>query len=217
MKQKLLIGSFLIAAIIVLTSLTSVVGIQTNKTENTCFSPLFSSRLTSMIDKDKEKIESNYIGKGTSLNLFSNQKSYMRAWIDKAIRVIQTNPAIIDRVFVRIEKIPYIMNLLNENGISKTDLIKYSTVLKNNPALLKQEFGLIEIGSEGGGPPVPKGLSTSSVIGCLVTVIALLPLVIMLAVLIGTITIITCLNVGGCLEALMQSIYDSILQELMPA
>ena len=217
MKQKLLIGSFLIAAIIVLTSLTSVVGIQTNKTENTSISPLFSSRLTSMIDKDKEKIESNYIGKGTSLNLFSNQKSYMRAWIDKAIRVIQTNPAIIDRVFVRIEKIPYIMNLLNENGISKTDLIKHSTVLKNNPALLKQEFGLIEIDSEGGGPPVPKGLSTSSIIGCLVTVIALLPLVIMLAVLIGTITIITCLNVGGCLEALMQSIYDSILQELMPA
>ena len=216
MKQKLFIVSFLVAALIILTSLTSVVGVKTTKTEGTISSPLFSTRLTKMIDKDNEEIESNYIGKGTTLNLFSNKRSYLRLWMDKAIRIIQNNPAIIDSIFARVEKIPYIMNLFKENGISKTDLTKYSTQLKNNPSLLKQESDLIQINLEGGDTPVPKGLSTSNPIGCLVTVIALLPLIIVLAVLIGTITIVTCLNIGGCLEALMQNLYESILQELLP-
>ena len=217
MKQKLFVVSFLVATLIILTSLTSVVGVQTTKTEDKYSSPLFSKRLTTMMDKDNEEIESNYIGKGTTLNLFSNKRSYMGIWMDKAIRIIQTNPAIIDSIFARVEKIPYIMNLLKENGISKTDLTKYSTQLKNNPSLIEQESDLIQINLEGGDTPVPKGLSTSNPIGCLVTVIALLPLVIVLAVLIGTITIITCLNIGGCLETLMENIYNSILQELMPA
>ena len=216
MKQKLFVVSILVATLVILTSLTSVVGVQTTKTENKYSSPLFSKRLTTMIDKDDEEIESNYIGKGTTLNLFSNKRSYLRLWMDKAIRIIQNNPAIIDSIFARVEKIPYIMNLFKENGISKTDLTKYSTQLKNNPSLLKQESDLIQINLEGGDTPVPKGLSTSNPIGCLVTVIALLPLIIVLAVLIGTITIVTCLNIGGCLEALMQNLYESILQELLP-
>ena len=45
MKQKLFVVSFLVAALIILTSLTSVVGVQTTKTEGTISSPLFSKRL----------------------------------------------------------------------------------------------------------------------------------------------------------------------------
>ena len=217
MKQKLLVVSFLIAALIILTSLTSVIGVQTTKTESTNISPLFFNRLTTMIDKNNEKIKSNYIGKGTTLNLFSNKKSYLRVWMDKATMLIQSNPAIVDSIFARAEKIPYTMKLLKENGISKTDLTKYATQLKNNPLLLKQEFDQIQINVDDAQPPTPKGMSTSNPIGRVITVIALLPVVIVLALLIGTITIVTCLNIGGCLEALMQNMLDNIVQELMPA
>ena len=216
MKQKLFIISVLVATLIIFTSLTSVVGVQTTKTEGRYSSPLFSKRLTSMIDKDDEEIQSNYIGKGNTLNLFSNKRSYLRLWMDKAIRIIQTNPAIIDNIFSRVEKIPYLMNLLKENDINKNDLIKYSTQIKNNPDLIKQESDLIQLIAEEGDTPIPKGLSTSSVIGCLITVIALLPLVVVLGLIIGTITIITCLNIGGCFETLMQNILEGIFQELMP-
>ena len=171
-----------------------------------------------MINKDNEEINSNYIGKGTTLNLFFNKKSYLRGWMDKAIMLIQSNPAIIDSIFARVQKIPYTMKLLKENGITKTDLTKYTTQLKNNPSLLKQEFDQVQINVDlTPQPPAPKGLSTSSAIGCLITVIALLPLVVILAVLIGTITIVTCLNIGNCLEAIMEGIFENILQELMPA
>ena len=145
MKQKLFVVSFLVAALIILTSLTSVVGVQTTKTEGTISSPLFSKRLTKMINKDNEEIKSNYIRKGTTINLFSNKKSYARAYMDKAIKIIQTNPAIVDRIFDRIEKMPYVMNLLKENGLSKTEITKYTTQIKNNPLLLKQEPGRLNL------------------------------------------------------------------------
>ena len=217
MKKTLMIVSFMVAGLIILSSLTSVFGVQT-KTESTNISPLFYNRLKTMIDKANEEIENNYIGKGNDLNLFINKKSYLRGWMDKAIMLIQSNPEIIDNIFSRIQKIPYTMKLLKENGISKTDLTKYATQIKNNPSLLKQEFSQIQINVDGvPQPPAPKGLSTSNPLGCVITVIALLPIVIVLALLIGTITIITCLNLGGCLETLMQNMFNSILQELIQA
>ena len=216
MKQKLLFVSFLVAALIILASLTSVIGVQT-KTESTGVSPLFANRLTTMINKNNENIKSNYIGKGTTINLFSDKKSFIRGWMDKAIRIIQSNPSVIDSIFARVEKIPYTMKLLNENGLSKSDLTKYAAQMKNNPSLLKQEFDQLQVNVDGMQSPVPKGLSTSSAIGCVITVIALLPLALILAVLIGTITIVTCLNVGGCLEALLENILNSIIQDLTPA
>ena len=217
MKKKLIVASFLVAVIIILTSLTSVIGVQTTKTSFTNISPLFSNRLTTMIDKNNGEINSNYIGKGTSLNLFSNKKSYVRGWMDKAIRIIQSNPEIIDTIFARVEKIPYTMKLLKENGISKNDLTKYATQLKNNHSLLKQEFDQLQVNVDIAQTPVPKGLTTSNAIGCLITIIALLPVAIVLAVIIGTITIITCLNIGGCLETLLENILEGILQDLIPA
>jgi hypothetical protein len=216
MKRKLLVGGMLISILIILSSLTSVVGVQSIQTERKYNSPLFSNRLTKMINKDNEEINSNYIREGTTQNLFSNKKSYARVWIDKAIKIIQTNPAIVDRIFNRIEKMPYVMNLLKENGLSRTDITKYTTQIKNNPLLLKEEIDLLKVDINDPQTPAPRGLSTSNPIGCFITVIALLPVAVILAVLIGTITIFTCI-VPGCLENIMQQIWEGILQDILPA
>jgi hypothetical protein len=217
MKRKKLFGGILISSLIILASLTSVVGVQTLKTESKNGSPLFSNRLTKMINKDDEEIKSNYIRKGTTVNLFSNKKSYARVWMDKAINVIQTNPAIVDRIFARIDKMPYVMSLLKENGLCKKDITKYTTQIKNNPSLLKQEIDLLQFDVDGAQSPTPRGLSTSSAIGCFITAMVLFPVVVLVAVIIGTITILTCLNYNDCLENLMRSIWDNILQDLIPA
>jgi hypothetical protein len=216
MKQKLLIGSIFVASFIVFTSLTSVVGVQTTKTICSPSSPLFTNRISVMLNKDPKEIESNYIGKGNTLNLFTNKKSYIRGWMDKAIRIFESNPSIIDKISAKIQKIPYVMDILNKQGINQNDLTKYISYIKNNPTILKQEFDQVQLNPGGEEIPSPQGLSTSNPIGCLVTVIALLPVIIILSVLIGTILIITCLNINGCLETLMQNIYDSILQQLIP-
>lgn len=217
MERKILFGGILICSLIILTSLTSVVGVQTLKTENNNSSPLFSNRLATMINKDDEEIKSNYIRKGTTVNLFSNKKSYARVWIDKAIKIIETNPSIVDHIFSRIDKMPYVMNLFKDNGLCKTDITKYTTQIKNNPSLLKQEIDLLQFVGDSGQPPTPRGLSTSSAIGCFITAIVLLPVVVLVAVIIGTITLITCLNYNDCLENLMQDIWENILQDLIPA
>ncbi|MGF3554760.1 MAG: hypothetical protein ACQXXF_05755 [Thermoplasmatota archaeon] len=217
MKQKLFATTILVSSIIILSSLTSVVSMQTTKTESTTISPLFSSRLTKMINKENKEIKNDYIKKGIILNLFPNKKSDLRGWMDKAIMLIQSNPAIVDSIFNRAEKIPFIMKLLKENGISKNDLTKYATQLKNNPTFIKQEIDQVQINLDASQSPIPKGLGTSNPFACVITVIALLPLVIILALLIGTITIVTCLNIGGCFEALMDNLLDKIMQELIPA
>ncbi|MDH7507698.1 MAG: hypothetical protein QHH15_07960, partial [Candidatus Thermoplasmatota archaeon] len=169
------------------------------------------------INKENKEIKNDYIKKGIILNLFPNKKSDLRGWMDKAIMLIQSNPAIVDSIFNRAEKIPFIMKLLKENGISKNDLTKYATQLKNNPTFIKQEIDQVQINLDASQSPIPKGLGTSNPFACVITVIALLPLVIILALLIGTITIVTCLNIGGCFEALMDNLLDKIMQELIPA
>ena len=216
MKRKLLVGGMLISSLIILSSLTSVVGVQSLQTERKYSNPLFSNRLTNMINKENEDINSNYIRKGTTTNLFSNKKSYARVWIDKAIKIIQTNPAIVDSIFDRIEKMPFVMNLLKENGLSRTDITKYTTQIKNNPLLLKEEINLLKVDMDDPQTPAPRGLSTSNPIGCFITVIALLPVALIIAVLIATITIVTCI-IPGCLENIAQQIWEGILQDIIPA
>jgi predicted DNA repair protein MutK len=60
------------------------------------------------------------------------------------------------------------------------------------------------------------GLDTSNAIGCFITVLVLLPVAIMLALLIATITIVTCLNLGGCFEKIAEQILENIVQRLTP-
>ena len=215
MKKRLLFLSVFAASIVILVSFTTVVGVETTKTNSKINSPLFKQRVNSMINKKSKDIQCNYIGKGSSISLFYSKKSFVVGLMDRAIKLIESKPEVIDKIFDKAKKIPYIMNILSQNGISEKDLTKYITQIKNNPDIIKQNKDQLKLNSD--NDPIPLGLSTSSAIGCLITVIAFLPLAIVLGLLIGTITIITCLNVGGCFEALLEGILQGMLQNLNPA
>lgn len=219
MKGIILVGSVAAAILIILTSLASVVGVQSGQTDTgtTQVSPLFARRITSALQKSTTEIQSNYIGKGAQRNLFFSDPSLLRVWVDRAVKIIDANPALVHTIFDRIQKLPYVIELLQKNKVSSEEFKQQLSQLENDPALLKQYMQQVKISVDASGDSgEPLGLDTSNAIGCFITVLVLLPVAIMLALLIATITIVTCLNLGGCFEKIAEQILENIVQRLTP-
>ncbi|RLI64814.1 MAG: hypothetical protein DRO67_03555, partial [Candidatus Asgardarchaeum californiense] len=52
--------------------------------------------------------------------------------------------------------------------------------------------------------------------GCLIAFFVILPVLILVGTMIATFTIVTCLNVGGCFEQILQNIFEGFSQGLTP-
>ncbi|MBA7636883.1 hypothetical protein ES703_44511 [subsurface metagenome] len=75
MNKKILIGSIIAVAILVLVSFTGVVGYQTTKSSTIArASPLFSVRTSRALDKESKDLSCDYVGKG-EVSIISIPKS----------------------------------------------------------------------------------------------------------------------------------------------
>lgn len=213
MKQKLVIGSVFVAAVIILTSMASVIGkVAEENVYDVVDSPLFPVRSQQV----NTIMSTQYLGYGKSNDWINIKSTEYNQLISKALDILNTKPGIRDSVINYIESNPTILSLVREHGLSLPQIKQDMNVQLQNPedlqAYLAQYLEYIpEI-----TPPEPLGLSTSSAIGCFIIVIALLPLLLILTVLIATITIVTCLNVGGCFEAIWTHIGEAFIQGLSP-
>ena len=213
MKQKLVIGSVLVAAIIVLTSLASVVGKTTDvNTVRMIDSPLFTARS----QPDSVMVATRYLGHGESNELLCVDSVRYNGYVADAIQVLNSQPAIREQLFERVESNPQILALIQEYGLSIDQIKQDMDEQLQSPDDLRQYMREYLGDMSDITPPEPLGLSTSSAIGCFIVVIALLPLLLILTVMIATITIVTCLNVGGCFEAIWTQIGESLIQGLSP-
>ncbi len=214
MKQKLVIGSVLVAAIIVLTSLASVVGKTTDvNTVGMVDSPLFTARSR----PDDVMVAARYLGHGESNEVLFVDSVRYTGLVADAIQVLNSQPAIRERLFERVESNPQILALIQQYGLSIDQIKQDMNEQLQSPDDLR-EYMIEYLGAVSDiTPPEPLGLSTSSAIGCFIVVIAMLPLLLILTVMIATITIVTCLNVGGCFEAIWTQIGDSFIQGLSPS
>ena len=162
-------------------------------------SPLFAIRTQRSLNKDETKqINSNYLGKGKILNLFFLKKSSLQNYVDKALKLIDKQPQILHSVINKITTMPEIVNLLKENGLTLDDFKNQMNQLINNPILLKEKVDVAFLASPFGDDPVPLGLSTSNPLGCFIIALIMAPIFAMIGMIIATITIVTCLNIGGC-------------------
>ena len=220
MNKKALVISILAAALIVLASLSSVVGtiaVKSNDEKISIASPLFAVRTQRSLNKEEtKKINSNYLGKGNTLNLLFLRKSSLQSYIDKALKIIDARPQILSLVVDRTAKMPEIVTLLKENGLTINEFKSQMHQLMDDPILLKEKIDESVLTSPLGDDPLPLGLSTSSVLGCFIVALIMIPLFAMIGLIIATITIITCLNIGGCFENLVQGILDNFIQGLTP-
>jgi hypothetical protein len=220
MNKKTLVVSTLAAVLIVLTSLSSVVGInavKSNDEKRSIASPLFTVRTQRSLDgEETKKINANYLGKGKVLNLLFLRKSSLQSYVDRALKIIDARPQILHSVVDRIAKMPEIATFLKEKGMTINEFKSQMNQFINDPVLMKEKVDENVLVTPFGDDPLPLGLSTSSALGCFIAALILAPIFAMVGLIIATITIITCLNVNNCFENLVQSILDGFLQGLTP-
>jgi hypothetical protein len=210
------IGSFFAAAVLIIVSFVSVVGyqsVQPNKEDS--LSPLFSIRIQRALNRANERsMTSDYLGKGKTLCLFTSSHSMFLLQFDRAYRIINNNPALVQKYLEKLSKSPQIKRIFQQYGSHITDIKQVLAQIKDNPKLLKNQLNKIVFPADISGSSQPLGLDTSSAIGCFITVLILLPLAIVIGTLIATITLVTCLNIGNCYATVLQAILNGMLQGL---
>jgi len=216
MNSIVKIGSIFAAAVIIIVSFASVVAYQSvQSTEKDSHSPLFSIRIQHAINKASERsMTSDYLGKGKTLYLFTSSQSLFHVQLDKALKIINNNPTMVQKLFERISNSPQVLHLLQRYGVSVTDIKLFLAQVNDNPELLKNQLNKVDGSVYIADGPQPLGLNTSNAIGCFITILVLLPLAIVIGILIATITLVTCLNIGGCAETIIQAILTGMIQGL---
>ena len=218
MKKKILIVSISAAVLVIVASFSSVIGLNTLTSPQNVGSPLFEIRTQRSIQTDdQQNVQSNYLGKGVTSNLFINKKPSLSTAIDKTIKLLYQNPAFFAKFLERIYSNPKVISLLQDYDISVAEFKSQLNHIKNDPSAYIEKIRSVEsqLDATKINTPIPLSLNTTNPIGCVVTVIALLPIVLVVGmiVVLFTLRILQCLN----LEQVMQDIFDNIIQELYPA
>jgi len=138
MNKKILIGSVIAVAILVLVSFTGVVGYQTTKSSTIAkASPLFTVRSSRAIQKDSEDFTDNYLGKGKKTNIYL-PKSIDK--IDKIETLINLLKKMDDKTIqILVPKIMYHLNKNEDINRFNNEQIYFSLkTLKDNPDCVLQ-------------------------------------------------------------------------------
>jgi hypothetical protein len=218
MNKKILVISISAAVLLVVASFSSVIGTDDGKSTSKIESPLFMVRTQrSISNADQTRVQSHFLGKGLTSNLFITAKPSLATSIDRTIKLLNQNPIFFAKFLETITVNPRVRTLLQENGISMTQFKTHLNRMKNDPSLFIEEIRNAEpkLSAKDINTPLPLGLNTSSVIGCVITAIVMIPVVLIIAliVVVFTLRILQCLN----FNEVMQSIMDQVLQELFPS
>ena len=210
MNKKALIMSSLAVVLIVSASLSSVVGtiaVKSNDEKISIASPLFAVRTQRSLNKEEtKKINSNYLGKDSALNIFLCREKGLHNAVSRALKLLGSNPILSNQVLEKLETNQIFVNLLRENNISMSEFKTYLYLIKNDPLLLEEKIrkNEVKIPASVLNSIMPLGLNTADPIGCFIMAFALAVIAIVFALIISTITIVTCLNIGGCFEKIGQ-------------
>jgi hypothetical protein len=139
-------------------------------------------------------------------------------WVDRALKIITKNPEIFQVLIDKLESIPGIILLFEQQHLDLGEFQQYLQTMKNDPDVLGQEIETIldQLGdSVDFSLEDPEPLGFSGQPGCLIGLLIILPILIMIGTMIATFTIITCLNINGCFEKVFEGIFEG-LQGLTP-
>ena len=215
MNKRMLIVCILVAIFLSLLPITSVIGInvvKSNAKKCNIESPLFATRVSSIMDGEQQGVTSSFIGKGRFLNLFITRQSSTEQIMNRAVKLIKSNPKIMDSILEKFNTNSDLQKILIDNDVDVKDLNNEINQIKNDPSILLEKLNEYNLEIPTENTPQPLGLSTSSALGCFIIILVLLPIFLSLGVIIATITIITCLNIGGCFETLLQNLLNSFTQ-----
>ena len=133
MNKKILIGSIIAVAILVLVSFTGVVGFQTTKSSTIAkASPLFTVRSSRAIDEESKDIACDYVGKGeeTAIRFSTSDNRY--ALLQKAIyRIYKMD----DKTFNRFVEV-ITRHLHTDNEYYEGNVYKILQLIWNAPDII---------------------------------------------------------------------------------
>jgi len=142
MNKKILIGSLVAVAILVLVSFTGVVGYQTTKSSTiTRASPLFTVRSNRAIDVESKDLKCDYVGKGEDNFLSIPNRDGNIESLRKAIESIQKMDVKTFNKFIYF----VIHKALRENKFN--DVNDYESIIalyqfRDNPDLYNKEYNI---------------------------------------------------------------------------
>ena len=133
MNKKILIGSIIAVAILILVSFTGVVGYQTTKSSNIAkASPLFTIRSSRAIDEESKDIACDYVGKGNRIIIPLPKRNNKVELLDRFTNIIRTmDDKSFDRLVELIIKHLHQRNDLHEND--KEEIFQFLIQLRDNP------------------------------------------------------------------------------------
>lgn len=220
MKEKILYGSILTAALLLLASVSTVIGSHSESTEisqSLSASPIFTVRAQRMIQtQTTQSITTTYIGKGLPVPVTGLHPTRVDQTIHRAVKMLQAKPQLLETLLIQLADNTDYQQLLNNQGLTSTQVENQLHQLLQNPEELITYLHQIVQTPSDLNTPQPLSLSTSNPLGCFIVLIAMIPVFLILALLICTITIVTCLNIGGCFEAFWENLVGNFLQGLSP-
>jgi len=200
------------AVLMILLPISSVVGtnvIKSDMKDSFVGSPLFSIR-----NKSDNLVKSNFIGKEIKLNIFNSKRSSLQRYVDSSFKLIEKNPNLLKSILSSINDIPEFKDFLKQNNMDIDDFKNEMDLIIKDEDLLKEKIDEMLDISPFIDDPVPLGLSTSNPLGCFIVALVLAPIFALIGAIIATITIITCFNINGCFETIVQNLLDSFIQGL---
>ena len=146
MNKKILIGSIIAVAILVLVSFTGVVGYQTTKSSTIArASPLFTVRSSRAIDEESKDLTCDYVGKGEEHNIFLSPRISKVELLDKLANIISKMD---DKSFDRFAKIVITNinqnNKINDVEVSNEEIAVMLSQLRDNPEVIKNNLMMID-------------------------------------------------------------------------
>ena len=152
MNKKILIGSIIAVAILVLVSFTGVVGYQTTKSSTIAkASPLFTVRSSRAIDEESKDFSCDYLGRGEESILSIPKRDSETSRIQKAIDSIskiddETFDRLVDFLInrqgkrIKEENIPEMINVLHQLKINPDEIKNYIADEKENELYTEEGF-----------------------------------------------------------------------------
>lgn len=204
------------AALVLLVPLSPLVEYAASQSQKTLGgSPLFSVRIARSTDQRTiQKIHTNYLGKGVLVNMFPSSRSMFPGQLEHAFQLMNDNPALVKRLFEKIASSQRISKLLRENGLSISQVEEFLYQIKDNPNLIKTQLYNIDVASAVNDDARPLGLDTSSMLGCFITVLVLLPIAVAIGLVVATAMLFTCLNIDGCFSEIVKAIFSQLIQDI---
>ncbi|GAF78917.1 unnamed protein product [marine sediment metagenome] len=132
MNKKILIGSIIAVAILVLVSFTGVVGYQTTQHSTIAkASPLFTIRSSRAIDEESKDLTCEYVGKGSESGIFIPERDRKLSQIYKIIKKISQIDTKSNRfINLLMNQVYQVKPISNEN---LHELMNKLSQIRNNP------------------------------------------------------------------------------------